>query len=186
MRAAKLNSRYFDWMCQLVCDNEHTDGLSRQKLLTRLHNTAFTYILDMDANRAEDGADLRFKFGYESKLKRSTVERYLNDSPCSVLEMMIALAIHEENIMSNPETGDRTGRWFWNMVDNLGLGDMNDENFNPEKVDKIIDRFLKREYEKDGKGGLFSVGNARFDLRTVEIWYQAMWYLDGFMKNEGG
>ena len=43
--------------------------------------------------------------------------------------------------------------------------------------------FLNRQYEADGRGGLFIVRNSRFDLRTVEIWYQAMWYLDEVLEN---
>ena len=39
---------------------------------------------------------------------------------CSVLEMMVALAICcEETYMDNPNIGNRTGQWFWNMVKNI-------------------------------------------------------------------
>jgi hypothetical protein len=99
--------------------------------------------------------------------------------PCSVFEMMIALAIRcEENIMDDPSKGDRTGQWFWGMITNLGLGSMMDHRFNKIFVDDTIKRFLDRDYEPDGKGGLFRIRNTNKDLRTVEIWYQLCWYLD--------
>ena len=98
--------------------------------------------------------------------------------------MMIALAIRcEERIMSDSDAGNRTGQWFWNMLASLGLGSMSDRKFDREKAREIIDRFLNRRYEADGRGGLFTVRNSRFDLRSAEIWYQAMWYLDEVLEN---
>lgn len=101
------------------------------------------------------------------------------DGPCSILEMMIALAIRcEETIMDDTSRGDRTSQWFWEMIVSLGLGSMSDDRFAPDIVDDILDRFLNREYEPNGKGGLFTIKNCEYDLRDVEIWYQLCWYLD--------
>ena len=95
--------------------------------------------------------------------------------------MMVSLAfIIEERIMDDMEQGNRTGLWFWNMIVNLGLGTMSDNNFDIDYCEFVIDRFLKRKYEKNGKGGLFSIEDDR-DMRTAEIWYQAMWYLNYFL-----
>lgn len=137
------------------------------RLLRYLHGRTFVYILRMDANRAEDALDLRERFGFQS------------GNPCSVFEMMVALAARcEEHIMTNTDIGDRTPYWFWGMIDNLGLGEMTDDRFYEEYVSDVIDRFLNREYHYDGRGGLFSLSNPRRDMREVEIWYQMMWYLD--------
>ena len=96
--------------------------------------------------------------------------------------MMVALAIRcEEHIMGDQDIGDRTGLWFWGMIENLGLLSMTDTAFNKRRVDEIIDIFLNREYKRNGEGGLFTVKNHRDDLRTVEIWYQLMWYLNEIM-----
>jgi len=76
--------------------------LSYQKLLRHLHNIDFQYMLPMDGNRAEDGIDLRYRFGYEKEYEGSTIASYLDNSPCSVLEMLIALAFRcEEHIMTD-------------------------------------------------------------------------------------
>ena len=41
MTRDELNNAYFDWMYQLVCDDEYSRGLSYRKLLYLLHDTDF-------------------------------------------------------------------------------------------------------------------------------------------------
>ena len=82
------------------------------------------------------------------------------------------------HIMDNPDIGNRTGQWFWNMIVNLGLGSMDDEKFDRGYVEFVLNRLLDRQYERNGKGGLFTVSNCRRDMRSVDIWYQMCWYLD--------
>ena len=138
----------------------------------------------MDANRAYDGILLRKRFEYENSLDSSTMDLYFGDRPCSVLEMMIALAITcEENIMDDPEYGDRTGQWFWSMIVSLGLGGMTDQKYNREEVDDVIFKFLTRNYDRDGKGGLFTIPNCEVDMRNYEIWCQMCWYMDSIFDD---
>lgn len=174
-----LSNEYFEWMCKLVRDTRYTRRLSYKKLLRYLYDREFVYTIDMDENRAEDGMDLRYRYAYDYRRIGPAIIDYINDRPCSILEMMVALAIRcEEHIMDDPEMGDRTGQWFWSMIDNLGLISMSDSNFDENYVERVVDRFLNREYEEDGEGGLFTVKKCGLDLRTVEIWYQMCWYLD--------
>ena len=178
MTKDELNDRYFNWMYRLVCNNRYAKGPSYQKLLRHLHEIDFTYTIPMDGNRWEDGIDLRYRFGYEEGYIQPMIASYLDDCSCSVLEMLIALSIRcEEHIMGDPNAGDRTGQWFWNMIVNLGLGSMNDIHYDENFVDKSISRFLNREYQKDGTGGLFTVRRPGKDMRSAEIWYQMCWYL---------
>ena len=179
MTRSKLNSEYFSWMCQLVCSRQYTRGLSYRKLLRFLHNVDFNYTIAMDGNREEDGIDLRYRFGHENSYEHAMITAYLDNRPCSILEMMIALAIRcEEHIMDDPDIGNRTGLWFWGMVSNLGLEVMTDAEFDEDYADRVITRFLNRDYGRNGEGGLFTVERYGKDLRTVEIWYQMCWYLD--------
>lgn len=180
MTRNELNDIYFNWMYELVSsDTRYAKKLSYRKLLYLLHSMEFTYTIDMDGNRYEDGIDLRYRFGYENNLPDAMIADYLDDKPCSILEMLIALSIRlEEQIMDDPAIGDRTGEWFWNMIVNLGLHSMDDERFNRACAVDILTKFLNRDYERNGKGGLFTVHHCREDLRNVEIWYQACWYLD--------
>lgn len=180
MIRSRISSEYYHWLFDIVCEERFADGISYNRLLTYLHNTEFTYLHPRDQNRAEGGIDLRYRFaivnGYEND-----VEEILDilDGPCSVLEMMVALAIRcEEDIMDDPCMGNRTAQWFWCMIASLGIGPMRDDNFDRLYVDEVIYRFLNREYEPNGKGGLFTVRNCDRDLRDVEIWTQMCWYLN--------
>jgi hypothetical protein len=179
MTKDELNKRYFEWMCSLVYDNRYSNGLSYRKLLAYLNTIDFVYILPMDSNREEDGVDLRYRFGYECEYDNNTIALYLDDHGCSILEMMVALSMRcEETIMTNPDIGDRTGQWFWSMIVSLGLGSMTDDKFDYLYIDSVISRFINREYERNGKGGLFTLKKCDDDLRDVEIWCQMCWYLD--------
>lgn len=176
MRNTIINE-YFEWLFDLVCKQRYSTQVSYRKLLTRLHSTDFRYSILRDQNRADDGAGLRYRFAIEQGYDDSIVD--ILDGPCSVLEMMIALAIHcEEHIMDDPVYGDRSGQWFWGMIVSLGLGSMIDRNYDRRYVDEVITRFLDREYQPNGRGGLFTIKDCDRDLRTVEIWYQLCWYLN--------
>lgn len=178
MTQYELNHRYFNWLCRLVCDTKHP--YSRySSLLEHLHNVQFEYILDMDENRLMDGIDMRYRFGRENRYPDSMIATLLDDRPCSILEMMVALAVRcEEHIMEDPDIGDRTGHWFWVMVHSLGLESMRDEMYNSDFVDLTLERFLNRTYAHDGQGGLFTVKGCQEDMRDIEIWYQLNMYLN--------
>lgn len=101
------------------------------------------------------------------------------DGPCSVLEMMVALAIRcEKELMYDPSKGDRTECWFWIMIDNLGLETMDDYDYDEDYCDYILERFLDRKYESDGYNGPFFVHNFNRDMREMELWYQLNFYLE--------
>lgn len=179
MLKSELNAKYFNWMCQLVSIRRYTHGRSYRKLLKFLHTVDFYYSVPLDSNREADGIDLRYRFGYENSYGESMIAVYLDNRPCSVLEMMTALAIRcEQSIMDDPDIGDRAGQWLWNMLVNLGLEGMDDEHYDEDYTDKVVRRFLNREYKRNGEGGLFTVNHSGRDLRDVEIWYQMCWYLD--------
>ena len=179
----EIKETYFEWLFDLVSGERFAEGISHRKLLRHLHDTEFIFTISRDGNRAEDGVDLRYRF--VRRLERlyygATIDDLLDclEGPCSILEMMVALAIRiEESIMDDPDYGDRTSQWFWGMIVNLGLGSQLDEHYDEDYVNKTLDRFLERDYEPNGKGGLFTVRHCDSDLRNVEIWYQANWYLD--------
>ena len=172
-----IYDEYFEWLSNLVCEQRHYNPIYR-KLLMRLHDTEFRYSIPRDRNRAADGEDLRYRFatvrGYDIATTVADLGR-----PCSVLEMMVALAIRcEEQIADDYRYGNRTSQWFWGMVVNMGLGPMTDDMYDEACVTLILDKFLDRQYDPDGKGGLFRIRNCDVDLRKVEIWYQLCWYLD--------
>lgn len=172
-----IRKEYFEWLYDIVSRGRYDKDVSYRKLLSYLHSREFVYYVPRDKNRVMDGAELRHSFiGHDNSILETSPES------CSVLEMMVALSIRCENsIMNDPSKGDRTQQWFWLMINNLGLGGMMDDLYDEKSVSKIIDRFIKREYSPNGKGGLFYIKNCDRDLRDVEIWFQLCWYLNSII-----
>ncbi len=180
----QLRDEYFEWMYQLVCDEKFTRHLSYRRLCKLLDDREFVYTMPMDANRYEDGIDLRYRFGCEHDLEEPIIATELDDRPCSIFEMMVALALRcEIHIMDNLEIGNRTSQWFLDMIESLGLARMTDDRFDRRYADNVLNQFIDRDYERNGKGGLFTIRSRRQDMRRVDIWYQAMWYLDEVLKS---
>lgn len=175
---------YFAWICEFVMKDRRCKKHSYNRLFSFLFDKEFTYIIDMDGNRAEDGINLRYRFSYANHYDDAVIASYLDNKPCSVLEMLIALSIRcEEDKMGDPAEGDRTSVWFWEMIDNLGLGEMSDDMFDEDVAEGIVYIFLTRQYRANGDGGLFTVDNPPRDMRTVEIWYQLCWYLNILLEH---
>lgn len=167
-------NQYFEWMYDLVCGERYSKNISYWKLMNCLHSIEFQYSVPNDKNRAEDGKALRFQFAVLNNCEGA--EDYL-EGPCSVLEMMIALAIRCESITDDLEYGDRTAQWFWEMIVSLGLGSMTDKRFDRNAVEDAIYDFMDRDYAPNGEGGLFTVRNCKHDMRDLEIWSQLNEYL---------
>lgn len=169
----KLEAEYFEWIYLMMFGS---DG-SYTRLLAELHRIPFRYTIPMDGNREADGINLRYRFGYECGYKDYIIAQYLDIPPCTVLEMMTALAIRCEEIMERADNANLTGEWFRGMLSSLGLMGMNNARIDISAVHKIVTRFLDRKYDRNGKGGLFTVSR-KCDMRNVEIWYQMQYWLD--------
>jgi hypothetical protein len=169
--ARNIKDNYLCFLYDIVRDSNHEDY---RILLDRLHSIPFRVVVDRDSNRLQDGVDLRLYFCKKCGLELESINEL--DGECSVLEMMVALARRMENdILWDPDYGDRTPIWFWQMIDNLGLSSCTDENYDDETDDKVvhtIDILVSRHYFADGFGGLFPLKHATVDQRKVEIWYQ--------------
>lgn len=162
---------YFDWLSEIAIPDNH-QRVCYQKLMLALYSEDFYWSVSNDGNRAADGEQLRDIYEDETGLFCE------KEGPCSVLEMMIALAIGCENyIMYDPDEGDRTSIWFWDMIDNLGLNALDDWSFNIDRFDLIMHKFLDRKYDRDGYGGPFFIQGFGRDLRKIELWYQLNYYL---------
>lgn len=163
--------RYFkEWLCDFV------GGYGDYYYLLRLlFEKDFYSVIDNDDNRAAYGLLLR------SRYCRETGNELGELGPCSVLEMLIALAISiDVDFMMEKDRSNRFDKWFWMMIDNLGLlNGFHDDVFmvRQNRAEIIIDRWLSREYEFDGTGGLFPLRDPKTDQRNVEIWYQMQAFL---------
>lgn len=172
---------YLKWLCQLVYDCNRKDGASFSKLLKHLHEFIFLYD-DCDTNRADDGKQMRYRFALNEYGLDPLDTDYIVDSltgECTVLEMMIALCLRcEEELMDDPDYGNRTSQWFWEMIVSLGLGSMYNSNYDAEYIDDCLWAFLNRDYTGDGVGGLFTIHNFHLDMRELDLWDQMNWYIN--------
>jgi len=192
MKDATVRNEYFKWLCLETRNSEiFSPKTCFDDLLLYLYEKecVFMPLVPNDDNRIEDGKTLRYHFsldeehGFGLKLKPDEIKSYLI-GPCSVLEMLVALAKKMEGIMWDSEYGDRISQWFWKMINSLGLSHMYNEHFDEDEANAVVDRFLRREYEPTGKGGLFTLKHCRYDLRTVEIWYQMGWYINELAEEQ--
>lgn len=169
--------QYFDWLCEKI---NLRPGLY-DILISHLHSLPFTWIVELDSNRAEDGLVLRGEF-HANKYEIEAME----DMPCSVLEALIGLALKMDYILDDDDKGDRTRIWFWEMIDNLGLDRFTD-SFLGGPFGKNIDRtnditeicqiWLNREFDYSGNGSPFPLKNPHDDQRRLHMMAQLNEYI---------
>ena len=167
-----LINGYFEWLKEFVYD-ETLFTVGYDRLFKKLFETEFRY-LPMDKNRALDGVYLRYRYTDSEYINDIEAEKEFDIFPCSVLEVLIALALRcEEDIMGNDMYGNRTGQWFWEMLDNIGLVRYNDTEYDENAVDICIERFLDRDYGEHGEYCAFKLDLDNYEeLRRMELWYQ--------------
>lgn len=171
-----IHEEYYSWMIGKI-----KNSLSNRynNLLCKLDAIQFTCTRPLDDNRAMDGIDLRYRFGYEQDIPSRIIAYELDYRPCSVLEMMVALALRcEEFVMADNEKGDRTNVWFWEMIQSMGLIEYTDKHYSDGGVAKKVTHCLDREFDRNGHGWFFVIDHPYEDLVDVDIWTAAMWYLN--------
>ena len=180
MNASGLN--YYRWLLSKIDIFKHEE---HRTLVSVLFDRVYDCFIANDSNRKETGLYLRYVFEEETGYPISEYKEVGLNVPCSVLEMLVGLAMSIENdIMYDPEIGDRTAEWFWMMIYNLGLHKATNEEigldfrFGIAYIDHILNTWLDRTFDYDGTGSPFPLENPHEDQRKVEIWYQAMAYLD--------
>ena len=148
----QLSERYFDSLKKLVGNYEYYENLLRG-----LYEREFYSPLRLDENRASWGMGLRKRFLSD--------EEAASLGPCRVMEMMIAFA-QQINTHSELSNDDRIKRYFWMMVENLGMLGFTDfawgANTNGE-FNNRIDILLDRRYGEDGIGSLFPLQDYKID-----------------------
>ena len=172
-----MTERYFQWLAGLVADGHKK--IKYGCLLRKLYNKEFYWVVPMDENRAEDGKELRWLFEVSVDDVNDISEL---DGPCSVLEMLIALARRWRMDLTSKDGSEKGFElYFWLMIKNLGLDKCTDKKFDESFVDEKLHIWLDREYSADGKGGLFPLKtytkNEEKGQNTKDIWYQLQSYL---------
>lgn len=179
--SSEIVNAYFRYLGELVGADTFAEG-NYWNLLRQLNSIEFYWTVSLDENRAADGESLRTKFFYEHNSINVDYEPFIY-TPCSVLEMLIALALRmEKEYLMDWRAGspDNTPVYFWEMISNLGLDDCTDDNWSSKTAEKIryyVGEFLDRNYDFHGNGGIFPVSKNTRDQRKIEIWSQMHAYI---------
>lgn len=172
MSNLECSIQYFEWLLDKI-EYRYIRTEDYTLLLKYLYEREFTWIIPFDSNRAENGIGLRYEFKSEYGFTGRT-----DDKPCSVLEMLIALARDwEHDITYDFHKGDRSSQWFWTMIDNLELLNYPNLEFDSHEVEEILEVWLSRKFLKSGKKSVFPVKNWDTDQRNLEIWLQLQNYV---------
>lgn len=142
-----------------------------------LHHMNFTCLLDRDENREDDGVELREHYeipdGYEVEIEEAFYAR-----KCSVMEMMVALAIRVDDEYIGDPAEAHPEDFFMEMIENLGLDRFRGGRYQESAVIKIVQRWLDRRFTAHGLGSPFPVLNDWRDQRNLEIWDQMNSYVN--------
>lgn len=174
---------YLRWLGGLVCPPGIQDQY--KSLFCDLTERSFTSTVFHDENREIDGIRMRDKFAEE--YLDGNLDFWIGYLPeeCLILEMLVSLAYRMEwDFLHDDEEGDRTWKWFWELLWNLGINDQDDLNYDEAYVNMRLNILVDRTYGSNGVGGPFPLRHppGGCDLRNVEIWYQMNWYISEKLK----
>jgi hypothetical protein len=170
----QLDDLYLGWLYDQTGLNKRGRYRTYYKLIRQMHSKEFVWVPQRDSSRAEDGKELRWEFVRSAGIPK--VQAAWLYEPCTVLEMVVALARRLAFL-----TDGEARAWFSQLLFNLGATDYNDLNFDGyiQAIDEKLERLVWRTYQPNGEGGLFPLHYPASDQRSVEIWEQMnAWLLE--------
>lgn len=174
-RLENFANAYRNWLVETV------DGDDYRILFDVLYDVEFVWTIPDDAHRASSGRYLRERFESVSGME---CDPEWVEWPCSLLEMLVALAMSMEGVLYDPDDASTTTEaCFWEIIDNLGLSRFDDDFLLSapqgayDMIEDICDTALGREYMPNGRGGFFPLAHPRQDQRSVSIWHQMQDYI---------
>ena len=157
---------YFQWLIDQVGGEEWWGdyGLA----LIRLFDKAYYFVNRVDSAAYENGRALRTEAIFDG-----IDPAVIPTDDTRVLEVLVSLAKDVDlHLMHNPAVGDRSPRWFEDMMNTLGFLDQSGE------IDSEIDIFLA------GKSQITK--KRRTPAYSQSLWEQVnMFYLDQFDLETG-
>ena len=163
--------RYFDWLIDLV----NADDILR--LCEIMDGLDFTWTIPLDENIMYHAFDLREM--YSDETGRDSGRQMVS---CSLFEAIVGLAFRcDIDVMYEPRIGHRYSVWFHFFLENLFDGHLRtaEEEASEEEIIDICVRFMNRDYDADGYGGMFPIRKDKRDQRRVHLWLQMnMWLVE--------
>lgn len=178
-----MEYEYFMWLVDSI-DPLKTARDYYQPIFEELYLRDFEWgsRFEDDANRASDGLVLREIYAHERGMPVSEIG--IDWKPCSCLEMMIGIARRIEfEILAMPGE-ENIPRWFWRFMEGLGLSVWKVGIDDISDVDRKINIWLDRRYQRNGDGGIFVVRDPYFDMRRMPIWKQMSAVLNEYEETD--
>lgn len=149
-------STYKEYLKKMVIDGEtccYNVLLKRLDLLPYFSN-------GRNKDRYDDAEQLRIRYGDDNNI--ADILSYFSKEPITVFEVLLALSIRiEEKIMVDDKKGDRTSQWFWALVNDIGLCEYDDNNWDLDLIDNTIKEWMS-------------------DDNPISLWRQAMKVINSF------
>ena len=147
-------------------------------LLNVLFNIPFKSYIDMDNNRIDDALYMREEYLSDDIYSRID-DSAIRDRYVSVFEVLFTLAKRMENdILCDPlEEVDHSADHFWMFLRNLDVEKYSNDRILEAEIRDKCEKWVRREYGKDGFGSIFPVKNSKNDMRHIEIWQQMSLYI---------
>lgn len=161
------------------------DANGRYFTIMTLLGIEFYSEIPSDSSRIVDGLELRESFldymRNTSDKDVTDISKALSIYPCSVLEVLMTLAMKVHEDLMYTEGDSNWSRWFWMYLDNLGIDDVTDTSWNPKSEFYIrtqVEKFLDKNYNADGSGGNIYViyENPYFNIYKASLWNQSDWF----------
>lgn len=182
---------YVDWLKSFTMDEsiETERRPSYDRLLKKLWDIPYRPAVGNDHSRAVDGMGLRNDYrqfvGLEFGLRDTRRIRLSDDiyGPCRVLEMLIALSMRMFDMMQDMGYFNSVARWFWEIIENVGLDECTDLYFNShpecsEIIDELVNDILDSKDHGWQPGGWFYLSG----WWRTELWYQMNAYLSEYFR----
>lgn len=190
----RAQTLYFHWLVsQVGMDDLGRPGNSSYLTLAQLlHEMEYYWANELNENRAKDGIRLRHIWfdAINNEADALGVGRpmFPLDSlsgPCSVLEMLIGLAMRiESDIMQDDRRGNQAPLWFWRILANLDIA-YDDAHLGWDQ--SIVIREIMTDM-MDGRIMLFPVRAKKAPdgrlVHDLDIWWQAQLWLAENYPNE--
>lgn len=182
----ELSNGYFAWLSHFIGKDEDEDN-NYSSLLAVLSGIEFYDVIPNDVNRMKYGKLLRSEYLKSIGRDKSEDEDWINLKPVSVLEVLIGLA-EKMNFFVGTEVCDDAAAWvpfFFELLNNLCLSEFTnkkiaeDSESRVSEIKAIVQRWLDRDYDQDGNGGVFPLKYTfGKDQRFIELWYQMHAYIN--------
>lgn len=169
------SNEYLEWVYDCATNDEEIKEKYRD-LFDYLRTIPFRYsnCCPLDENLLGYAKNLKYDFAYYHGIPYKDVENGEYDDS-SVFVVLFALA---EHCRDHTDQNVPISYWFSLFIYNLGLmGQTAPYKIDYEYVNERVNKFLDRQYEPDGYGGIFYVPECETDMRVTPIWYQFQTYL---------